>query len=684
MTIIDSNASIATYSAHLKAFEALYIQAFPDENEREYFEDILARIDNPVGQPSSIIGLITQEETVLAGVVLDVFDNDFFHLIYLVVNPDFRNSGIGKTIMTDGLKQLVLSRNPNIDGVFLESNIPWKTTEDAFDPTLRMNIFKRYGVKWIPMEYIQPSLSSDKEPVKNLFLLFLPFNANQESISYRYTIEFLTRFYQGLHCDPASSDEFQIMVNQLNFININNQITLKEIPMQESSLYQFHRASICLQFSVEEAQSKETLPCDHFHSYETDLLSYHFQRDRPFTSRYQDGFSKEDITIHFPETYTYHSEGRSYEMVNERPVIQASLKLSRTDFKGSTNTVWSVVLMNKDGDYFSELEIIKLSAYFGSSQERTGLKSCIKFSHSNTTPLVLEDFIKDLLGLQNHNVFTGSGILQLDTAQISMKDGANDTDWDDFYQVMNDSLGKENAYVELNNKYDEDEFYEGFLNLLCGFALGIFDYNRMGFDEVVDTLQLLKGDNGYLLFVNRGVMMNLCHEDEMFEAVLDNIGISPYLLIPNAVLNNNTFYLESALGNLKSLQFDTEATETLQRLRKTSEHALNSGVISNVFHYKTEKTIFDFCSTERNHALMVNKINASLDELQQLLSERKSIREDRSDLFMTLLLTVMSCLQFQGIFQSIANNNLLMSWVYTITFSITITTMIYTLLRMKK
>ncbi|MFM7595899.1 MAG: hypothetical protein ACKO4Y_06955 [Flavobacteriales bacterium] len=81
---------------------------------------------------------------------------------------------------------------------------------------------------------------------------------------------------------------------------------------------------------------------------------------------------------------------------------------------------------------------------------------------------------------------------------------------------------------------------------------------------------------------------------------------------------------------------------------------------------------------------MIQEIQANLNELQHLLEERKTKREDRSDLFMTLLLTVLSCLQFQGIFQSIANDNFVMSWIYTIIFSITITFMIYTLLRMKK
>lgn len=696
LIIIENIDSVEINKSYLNSFYELYLEAFPDENERELFDDIIKRVDIQKHELRTLIGLYIVNEQVAAGFIIDIYSNIHFHLIYLIVKPDARKAGVGKFLVTQEIIRIVTNINPSSLGLFLESNIPWKTKQDAFDPKIRINVFNKYGIKWIPIDYIQPSLSIEKKQVENLFLLFLPFKKEKTKIDYPIIIDFLSRFYHGLGFDPKNSKEFNQMSEQLSLINFNNEIQLKDIPMKESSKFKFNRVSICVQFSLIESKSLVKNPCEHFHSYETDLLSYHFQRDRPFTTRYQPDLFKHDIEIHFPETYTFHSEGRSYEISNERKIIKARLQISRTDFSNSENTVWSIVLMNQDDDYFSELEIIKLSSYFGSSQERTNLETQIKFySPQVKNSLCFEFFVSEILGLKmsekiirgqdvENDISLGSGILQIDTAEITMNQNNIELDWEEFYQLMNSSLGKENAYLELNNKYDYDPMYQSFLNLLCGFALGIFDFNRMGFDEVVDTLQLLKGDNGYLLFVNRGVMMNLCHEDEMFEAVIENIGISPYLLIPNAVLNNNTFYLESTLNNLKSIDFDLETNDTLQKMRKTADNALNSGVISNVFHYKTEKIIFDFCSTERNHFILEDKINANIEELQQILDDRKSTREDRSDLLMTLLLTVMSCLQFQGIFQSISDDNIKMSWVYTITFSVTATILIYYLIKMKK
>lgn len=461
--------------------------------------------------------------------------------------------------------------------------------------------------------------------------------------------------------------------------------TTQDPTVQETSTVKFYNASLCVQVSHEGTKLNHQLPCDQFHSYETDLLSYHFQRDRPITSRFKPELTLDCLEIHFPIQYTYHSEGRTHNLTNERNTIHAIARISETTFHASENSIWSLTLMNVPGDYFSELELIKLSAFFSSSQERTNLKECIQFSLPGGNKMPLSDFICSILNLRGQAITLGSGIIQLDTSKIQSNNDWLKLTWGTFYDEITDSFSNPHSpNIALNTKYNQDESYTDFLNVMCGFALGIFDFKRMGFDEVVDTLQLLKGDNSYLLFVNRGIMLNLCHDDEMFESVREHIGISPYLLIPNAVLNNNTYYLEATLKNLNAIDFASETTSTLLVERKRAERALLKGIVNNIFHYKTEKNLFEFCSAERNHSLMIQEIQANLDELQHLLDERKTKREDRSDLFMTLLLTVLSCLQFQGIFQSIANDNFVMSWIYTVTFSITITFMIYTLLRMKK
>ena len=553
MLLVDRPEIVNQHKELLLSFQCIYEEAFPDSNEREDFKDILDRVQLDNLQLRTLIGIHREGEKAISGIIIDIYDECIFHLIYLVVAPQHRNQGWAKRLIQEDIKRLILDINPKSAGVFLESNIPWKTEKDAFDPKIRLHIFKNLGIKLIPIEYTQPPLSAGKDKVNNLFLLYLPLK-EESTIELQLIQSFLNLFFKGLGCQTENNRELDAMNGQLLLLkNQNNQIEMKEIPTLEDAKFKFGRASIGLQFSSKQQNLKHDAPCDHFFSYETDLLSFHFQRDRPFTSRYLDELSLDTIEIHFPESYCFNSEGRSYDLINQRKTIVSSLNISKTDFHQSNNAVWTMVFVNKEGDYFSELEIIKLSSYFGSTQERTGLKEQIRFAKPGNEPLPLEKFIKQQLGFEDQHITLGSGILQIDTAHIECSMDGFDMDWDGFYQNMNDSLNPQNNSVELNNQYEEDSNYETILNLLCGFSLGIFDYNRMGFDEVIDTLTLLKGDNGYLLFVNRGIMLNLCHEDEMFESVVENIGISPYLLIPNSVLNNNTYYLESTLNALKAI-----------------------------------------------------------------------------------------------------------------------------------
>ena len=454
--------------------------------------------------------------------------------------------------------------------------------------------------------------------------------------------------------------------------------------MKEKPKYQFKRASICLQFSSEIHESDTPAFCPHFHSFETDLLSYHFQRDRPLTSQLVQELQFHDICIHFPNSYAFHSEGRSQELVSERPTVACKIQISRTHFIAAKQMVWSIVFMNEEEGFFTEFELIKVLNFVGSRQERTTLRDEIKFSAHHGTPTTLENLLAQLLDETKLTFTLGSGILQIDTSYIECIADANNLDWEAFYPLICGSLGRDCDSTQLNRQYDEQPNYQDFLNLLCGFSLGIFDFNRMGFDEVIDTLPLQKGDNGYLLFINRGIMVNLCHEDEMFSSVIHTIGMSPYLLIPNAVINCNTFLLEHCYHQLTWQNFEECSSSHLIALRNTIEQTLNHGLISNVFHYGTEKNLYEFCIQERNHNLIREKTLTLITLLQKSLDERKALREDRSDLFMTLLLTVLSCFQFQGIFQSMTNNNLLMSWIYTLSFAMTITGIIYYLLKMKR
>lgn len=195
MIIIDSEKSILENKLYLDCFESIYLQSFPDELEREEFSDILLRVKD--GKfPKSIIVLETDID-ILGGMIIDIYNNSIFHLTYLITNPSKRQTGVANKLIQCRLKELIELLESDASGVFIETNIPHKTSFDSFDPETRVKIFNKLNIKWIPIDYIQPPLDKSKSAVSNLYLLYYPI-VNRGFITRDELIQFLNSLYLGL------------------------------------------------------------------------------------------------------------------------------------------------------------------------------------------------------------------------------------------------------------------------------------------------------------------------------------------------------------------------------------------------------------------------------------------------------------------------------------------------------
>ena len=240
----------------------------------------------------------------------------------------------------------------------------------------------------------------------------------------------------------------------------------------------------------------------------------------------------------------------------------------------------------------------------------------------------------------------------------------------------------------MENLYTTNETFENLCNLLCGFALGIFDYNRMGFDEVTDTLKPLKSNDKYVLFKVRGILMNICHEDEMYEESLDSIGLSPYFIVPNMVLTYNEYQIETAFRVLEKTITeeslgDNKSVAKLRIVRNNVDEMIGSKKIPMVFQYKTERDILNYSYNEHGLVDLEEIVKNQLKQIDHIIRQKENEREAKSELFITILLTLLSCFQFQGIFESLLNNDHLLSWIYTTTLSFTVAFLIYYINKLK-
>jgi predicted GNAT family acetyltransferase len=238
MIHIFNSDDLKKNSQYINQISDLYNSCFPDINEREEFENILNRVMGirEKYDPNTILLFYPKDEKVVAGLIADWYKHSkSIHITYIFVSPYFRNKGIAKHILKNEIpkiiKQIFDLYKIEIKGVFLEANNPKDTIIDSINTSIRLEIFKKIGIKWIDIPYIQPALDSNREKVNNLFLLVLPISESQSSkIKKDIVIQFLCDLYKSLQIeDPFEKPDFLKMINHLSK---NMDVKLKEIQVE--------------------------------------------------------------------------------------------------------------------------------------------------------------------------------------------------------------------------------------------------------------------------------------------------------------------------------------------------------------------------------------------------------------------------------------------------------------------
>ena len=701
MILITDSKSYAQHARCIDEFLPIYEEAFPDVNEREDWEDIKKRCSKNAAFPRTFILLLKEDDVVKGGIVSDYYPKSgVIHLIYIAIQKEWRGSGIARKLIKSLLPKAIVELEDTIGfsakAIIFESNIPWKTAVDSIDPKSRLKIFEKLGAMLIPIPYVQPALSEFRMKVENLFLLSFPLTESHtfNTLNTKVLESFLKEFYKGLGItEPDLNEDFIKMQSKMKTLEQkNNLMNLQAIPELESNHLKLKKASICVQFCTESSKKTEEQPekCPYFYSYETDLLSSHFQNRRPFSTYFNQEKGVVPITIHFPTYYNYLSEGTRFSKASVRADVEANLHLNQTiSSSGNTNT-WSIVISTNESDYFNENEIIKLLNFFGSKQEDVRMIEEIEFSTEGIQKSTFQAFISKLLQWDESSLISiQTGVLQLDTDHITFNADHIQFNWSDFYlRLKNFHEGHENAAQEYERNYYENEVFKLINNIFCGFALGIFDFERMDFDEVTDTLIPRKATENYLLLMNRGILICACHEDDMYESTLQSIGISPYLLIPNMILANNVHQLDKIDVTVNALLSNVDSNEKvnlnqLRTMRSKIDNWLNNGYLPSIFQYPSEKDLYAFGTSHRGLEEYRNNLLQSIKTIDDLKDEMIANRQENSDLMMTILLTLLSGVQFQGIFESFTNGDVFSSWMYTILFSICLTGAIYYFTKMK-
>ena len=695
--IFDS-ATFNSSEALIDNFRKLYEEGFPDANEREEYPVILQRVKNKpsVFDPYTFLILacnsgFDKSNKVFGGIIADWYEHcKSIHLTYIVVSPEARGKQIGKLLITTGLsevKKIILKHfNIQLKSVIFESNMPWRTKIDSFDPETRLNIFRRLNAKWIDIPYVQPALDKTKSKVDNLFLLTFPeLNESKEYISRTETIEFLYDLYKGLGVDDPDQDpDYKIMSDILS-TEADQNLLLIEIPANENIRFNFSKTSLAIHLvenREKSANDEIQQNCNHFHSYETDLMNFQNQKIRPFSTRLLKHSADCRIKIVFPEMYGYISEGRIETRHSVRPSVDARLSLSYTYFDKTGTRIWHLVVSPVEDDYFTEYDLIKLISYFGSVQECSDINENIRFNYNESEELTIEDLLHIVSGMEiGELIYPGSGVVQIESSEVELTGKKGEINWKNFYAFLVIAQNRNNSLLKLEKKVDVDENMFEFLKVICGFILGIFDFERMGIEEIEDTVTPIEASDSYYTVMSRGNLLCIGHEEEMMDSVYDTIGINPYLLVPGAlltyydhILNRAVVILDKTLNEIN--QEKVIDLGELSETRRRAEHHLNNLLPENVFQYPTEKEIFNSVIVQRQIDSRKANIRSKINELTDIIDTKGKLLNAKAQGVISLLLIILSCIGLYARFEGLLKSPLL-TWAALIVFTIPVSILVY-------
>ena len=449
-------------------------------------------------------------------------------------------------------------------------------------------------------------------------------------------------------------------------------VTTTTSARRESPVLALRDVGVCLHY-VEPCDTRPrglVYPHDNvMESMELDLLSYRFQDPPPFGSRTEHvrtaphlqrrPHNRWPIVIEFPPSVVYHSEGRAPELLCEQPERPAELLISSTRFLNCGTRIWHLVITPRPGESFSEFDLIKLIHLYDGRTERTGLHLSIRFRLGDSgTERVTAAELPRLLGLP---VAGGRPELKCGTLECLIGDHAA-IDANDgnpcltVFETLRHAREPDGAAAgrQLKTWMEQDCVERRIIMAYCGIVTGIFDFDKIDDEEVLDTLEPTFAESSAFLRIHRRTLLSIAEDDRSMRECWNSVGISPYLIIPHAVLLYNETLVDSAERTLDAaLGDDDAALATLTDAYTYADRHLNTLYLPNVFNYITERTLFEAGQECRGSNARRNAVLAKLDELKGSIEIVREQERNRGQVIIQVLLAVISVLQIKGVIAEI-------------------------------
>lgn len=204
-------------------YTEVYMECFPDADERESFDNLLKYLKNAEESEAYAYHIVLAKDgngTVVAGGIFDYFRHTNAGVVeFIAVRQNLQSGGVGSAMYRHILTALASDAFRNgksgVDYVFCEIDDPAHNTAPV---KKYLYFWDKYKFRRIGMQYIQPALSGAQKPVHGLWLTVSASNGIADEMPSGTVLAVIAdymRYAMGIS-SPEESEEYRRMAQELS------------------------------------------------------------------------------------------------------------------------------------------------------------------------------------------------------------------------------------------------------------------------------------------------------------------------------------------------------------------------------------------------------------------------------------------------------------------------------------
>ena len=401
----------------------------------------------------------------------------------------------------------------------------------------------------------------------------------------------------------------------------------------------FSRCSISFHYVLLNELRSVPDPRNPFSSFERDLLAHSFRDNSLICSDVllRHGFP---MAVTFPSVVEYSAEGKEKLLPfgQSEKTVEFHCLLTRTTFPSPINSstdnrrhsiLHATLLLNDSKTVIHEFDLIQLIKYWEGGEgmgndEPHAVRRNLKFNqHSCLEDAIIEQLEKVgvLIDSQSPLKSPLCGSVQLD---LRSADDKVKSEWQNLLKTIDWSTQADrNEYKTIDDPK---------IKALAGILQGLVDFPYIEIAELKDAFDnaiIDPGECPMMMAIHKGTLLQISSNCRLMDLkpVREHIGISPYLIIPHAVLVYHESLLSEAAISFKNVLSNSPdkktAKQKLDSLQSTQiklREDLEVRWLPNIFHYPTERSIFEMGHSTRGLIERRSQLNSQIDYLVEKIN----------------------------------------------------------------